>query len=156
MRITWGKVIWLMSFMIFLIISYNMSTFERIWDIITGNDEAIEQVSDYDPFAKDNTIDTVVVSDEEVESSVDEPKNVVSIEKPTLDIHIKVERLIWEMEQLDEELTNLKVTVSELNSEKDTTINNLVAIIGALTPFILPLVTRKFGNHNKEIISRKK
>jgi len=164
MRVTWGKVIWIFSFVIFLVVAYNMNTFERLWDIVIGQD-TIEQVAEYNPFeqrktrepATESIADTTGISGLGLGGSgtaeAEEP--IVAESEIDVELYVKIERMAWELEQHEEEITELKVEIAELTSDKDTTIGNLIAIISALSPLLLPIITRKFGNHKKEILMRK-
>lgn len=162
MRVTFGKVIWSISFIIFLIVAYNMNTFERLWDIIVGEKTSIVQVDEYNPFEPkeksiaDSTTNEIEKSFLGVAGSsgiIESDSQPESVQPETSDIqlYLKVERMTWNVEQLKEKITELEVQVAELTADKDTTIDNLIAILSAVTPLLLPFLTRKFGNHDKEI-----
>ena len=167
MQITWGKVVWAITIIIFLFMAYNMSTFQRLWDIATSQEDDVK-VSEYNPFEKQDSVllDTTSVVDlpENATFSGEGNGGLSWTASPTpegvvtdvdLNLHLKVERMIWEIDQLNEKITNLKVEVAELTAEKNTTTGNLAAVIGALTPLLLPVITSKFGNHKKVIMGKK-
>jgi len=145
MEVTLGKISWAISILIFLFLLYNNDAVDRV---TTLTEEQV--IVQYQPEEKINT-------EEGITSPAGmEPLTEMGVESSTMivreaELYMMIERLSWEIELIDEQLTDIKIEMAELTNDKDTTSSNLLALITALTPLLIPVVTSKLGIHNKQI-----
>jgi len=174
MKVTVNKIVWVVSFIIFLVVAYNMNTFERLWDIFSDQQSSTTIVNEYNPFVEnvrsdslknlsiEEGIEDILGEVEGIRSSVSmsddsgvtrEVEKILSIEN---DLYLKVERLKWEIEKISETIDNIEIKIARTSAENNTTADNFIAIMGALTPLLLPIIASKFKGNTKKINLRKK
>ena len=171
MKLTVGKVIWSLSFVLFLLFAYNQSTFMRVWDIFFGEENGI--TFQQEVVVADNVSplrSTSPASSGEFDSTgvgglsalslmgsaggSGEPEFAEFNEDEFDELYMEVERLKWELEQIEEELDEFKVKFDVAHAQEDDSMDNILAIATTLLPIIIPYFTRK--NHDKEITVFKK
>lgn len=146
MQITLGKISWVVSILVFIFMIYNMNISSRIYDMVVKKDATAQ----YNPFENQKRLGSVEPeASAEPETTLTQPEETMTTREAEL--FLQIERMKWEMEKLNEQLVELKVEVSELTEEKDTVSGNLIALIGALTPLLLPVITSRIG-HDKQVI----
>jgi len=153
MNITLGKISWLIAICLFIYMSYSENVIGRAFNII--NDKTVVVEFGRSPTRETTSID--IIEDDESDTAptpVNNPE-VISRQSRDAELYIMIERMKWKMEQLDEKIVQLEVNLAELTNEKDEASGNLVALIGALTPLLLPVITSRFSIHKKEIKLRK-
>ena len=141
MQITVGKLLWIISFVAFILFSYNRNTVNRVMDIVTNEESKIVSVSE-----------KVVSSSNMGEVLETEIDDIIENETDNILLIVEIEKLKWEMEQIEEKLVKMEIKITSLNENKNNMLNNILAILTTLTPFLVPIVTARYvKSHNKEI-----
>lgn len=171
MKFTVGKLMWVLSFIIFLVFAYGQSTFLRVYDMVTGGSsgevfvqkfvptQEVEKTPgmNWSPSAADT--DSIMVNESAVLGVEGMSLGAVAA-TPTettdlnSELHLELELLKYRMQQVEEQHEKLKIEIKENLKEKDDTMDNLMAIMTTLMPILLPYITRK--QNDKEITVFKK
>jgi hypothetical protein len=149
MKLTIGKLVWGLSFILFLLFSYNQSTFQRVWDIFFEDSSIVYVQKFVSPV--DTSVTRLGSGNIETELSVGsgEDSGVSS------NFIIEVEKMKWKMEQLEEDIDKINIKMERLNEGKDRMFDDLIAIIATLSPLLIPIITIKYTDHKKQIIGKK-
>jgi len=166
MKFTVGKLMWVLSFIIFLIFAYGQSTFLRVYDMFTGGSSGEVFVQKFVPSQEVErtpgmnwspsaaSTDSTIVNESAVlgvEGMSLGAVTVTPIEPTGLnsELHLELELLKYRMQQVEDQYEKLKIEIKENLKEKDDTMDNLMAIMTTLLPILLPYITKK--QNNKEI-----
>lgn len=171
MKITVGKLMWVLSFIIFLIFAYGQSTFLRVYDMITGGSSGEVFVQNFVPQQEVErspamswspgiaSTDSTFVTESPILDTGGVGLDGVAItpsESPSLnsELHLQLELLKYRVQQIEDDYEELKIEMRKAHEEKDDTMDNLMAIMTTLMPILLPYITRK--QNDKEITVFKK
>lgn len=170
MKFTFGKLIWGISIILFLLFSYSQDTFYKVYYFVTGT--FIEKVHDKVDAGKQEEKINIGVGDIRVGSaraeSSDaefEAESIIIEENDSLDfnnvdteMYLQMELLKYRVQELEEEYDELKTEIKSVNIKNDAdeegSMDSLLAIVTTLLPVIIPYLTRK--SHDKEITIFKK
>ena len=164
MKFTVGKLVWGTSILIFLGFAYGQSTFLRVYDIFTGEKSSETIVQKFVPETQEETVfEAADIGDNDnVDSTFDGGAGIglsdvlsKTIEESDFELNtaMEIELLKYRIQELKENYNELKADMKTTHSEKDDSMDNILAIITTLLPIALPYFTRK--SHNKEITFKK-
>jgi len=164
MKFTVGKLVWGISILIFLSFAYGQSTFLRVYDIFTGGKSSETIVQKFVPETQMSTEAADSGDDDSVESALggvsgiglsdvlggttEEIDSVLDVE-----LYMEIELLKYRIQELKENYNELKADMKTAHSEKNDSMDNILAIMTTLLPIAIPYFTRK--SHDKEITFKK-
>lgn len=138
MTITIGKLSWVITILLIAFMSYNMNLFNTVSNKINSN----KAISEYTMSNQELSVERAIPSEQPVQP-----------ESNNLNLQIKLERVKWEMEKLNDRLVDLEIQIEELDQNEEDTLDTLLAIITTLSPLLIPIITSRLNG--KQIILKR-
>lgn len=150
MKITVGKIVWVISILLFLLLVYSQDTFMKLYDITLGNViEKIHEKTNAEEVNKELPSSTNMSELSFGGGTMEESAPIETPKELNSDFNLQLELLKYKVQELEDDYDKLKVEIKEEREEKKGTMDNLLTILVTLSPVVIPYLTRK--THNKEI-----
>ena len=152
MKITLGNIIWIISFILFLFMSYGMNTFGRLLYIFSDKEFVILK-SQEEKLSLDelNISDNLRIGSENVHGG---SRNMPST-STVPSIRLEIEKLEWEINDLRKDFEVFKIIIENEKEKSNRIFDDLLAILTTLSPLLVPVITARFLNHKRQIRSKK-
>lgn len=170
MHLTVGKIIWAVSILLVFAIMYNSNWLIRIEGLFG---DQIPIIQAYDPYDDEESIAESAVPEREAASGRDESSDTSTVDlgdalgdvgglaissaqpeehipEDHFEMLMEIEKLKWQVQNLEDRIT--KITVNDIANSNDNTLGDVMTILAALLPVVLPYLTRKYNN--KEIFQK--